>query len=48
MSSFELYDPTKENSTFLGWYLDADFTKKVTKIDSSFDGPIILYAKWSS
>ena len=47
MTNYNLYDPTKENSTFLGWYLDENFTERVTTIDSSLSGEIILYAKWS-
>lgn len=47
-SKFKLFDPTKYTSTFLGWYLDADFTKPITEIDSSLVGDIVIYARWES
>lgn len=37
--------PTKENAVFLGWYLDADFTSKIT-LPYSLSKDITLYAKW--
>ena len=48
ITGYNLYDPTKENSTFLGWYLDENFTQQITVIDSSLSGEIVLYAKWSN
>lgn len=46
-SNINLENPTKENHTFLGWYLDEDYTTKVTTINSDFKGQLNLYAKWS-
>ena len=31
---------------FLGWYLDKEFTKQITKIEKGMTGNLILYAKW--
>lgn len=38
------YDKTTQ--TFEGWYLDAEFTKPIEKIDLYTDGDVTLYAKW--
>ena len=46
MTEVALYEPTKDGQTFLGWYLDKNFTTKVTKIDKTFASDIALYAKW--
>lgn len=43
----ELKTPTKTDMNFEGWYKDADFETKVSKIGSSSKGDITLYAKWS-
>lgn len=42
-----LANPTKDNYTFVGWYLDEDYTKPVTVINSEFKGDLNVYAKWS-
>ena len=39
-------NPTRKNYTFLGWYTDKELTNKVTKIGSSDNGNVTLYAKW--
>lgn len=46
-SNISLQSPTKENYTFLGWYLDENYTTKVTNINSNYKGELNLYAKWS-
>ena len=41
----KLYDPTKENADFLGWYATSDFSgEKVTEITTASN--ITLYARW--
>ena len=44
--SVKLYPATKENYTFVGWYKDKKFTKKVKKLKKGTRGNIRLYAKW--
>ena len=41
-----LKNPTKPGYTFKGWYADAEYTTKVTKIVSSELRDVELYAKW--
>ena len=41
-----LKDPTYEGRTFAGWFLDSDFTEKITKIPLGSTGDITLYARW--
>ena len=41
-----LHDPVKDNSSFVGWYTEAEFTNKVTEIPQGSTGNITLYAKW--
>ena len=38
--------PTKSGATFDGWYLDKDFTEKITEITPEMSGKLMLYAKW--
>ena len=45
-ATITLKDPTKEGYTFLGWYLDEDYTKKTTEIPTGNTGNVTLYAKW--
>lgn len=41
----KLYDPTKENADFLGWYATSDFSgEKVTEITTVSN--VTLYARW--
>jgi len=43
-----LYNPTRPNSSFKGWYNNANFSgSKVTKITAGTTGNRILYAKWA-
>lgn len=44
--AFDLNAPEKEGHIFEGWYLDKEFTRKCTRIDSSFKGDLNLYPKW--
>ena len=44
--NYTLIDPTKNGYRFMGWYLDAQFATKITKIQS-MTGDITLYAKWA-
>lgn len=51
MTSFELQTPTKGTNgafDFLGWYTSPTFeeSSKITKIDNTCKGTLILYAKW--
>ena len=43
-----LADPTKAGYTFIGWYLDASFTKPVSAIANGSTGNRTLYAKWQA
>lgn len=45
---FTLKAPTKTGHTFMGWYLDEDFTHELTAITSDMAGDIDLYAKWEA
>ena len=42
-----LLDATKDGEYFAGWYLDAEFTKRVTKIDAGSLKDIELWARFS-
>ena len=42
-----LLDATKNGEYFAGWYLDAEFTKRVTKIDAGSLKNIELWARFS-
>ncbi len=46
VSSFA--DATKKGYTFDGWYSDAAYTKKVTKISATETGDMTLYAKFTA
>ncbi len=41
-----LYEPTHIGYTFKGWYSDAEFTTPITKIDTTVEGDVTLFAKW--
>ena len=41
-----LYEPTKDQAIFMGWYRDSRFQDKVESIDTSVEREITLYAKW--
>lgn len=43
-----LYDATKNGEYFAGWYLDAEFTKRVTKIDAGMLKNVELWARFSA
>ncbi|MBO4858562.1 MAG: InlB B-repeat-containing protein [Treponema sp.] len=45
-SGAELLDPTRSGYIFAGWFLDSDFTTKITKIAPGTTGDITLYARW--
>jgi uncharacterized repeat protein (TIGR02543 family) len=45
--SKDKYIPTVDGAYFAGWYLDADLTEAVTKIDAGTTEAVILYAKWA-
>jgi len=47
-STFTLSNPTKKGCTFVGWYLDKEFTQKVTQIEKGTTGKKTLYAKWKA
>ena len=45
--TFDLATPTKDGSTFLGWYLNADFSgDKITQVVKGTEKNITVYAKW--
>ena len=46
MTEFVLEEPTKIGETFMGWYLDKDFTTQITKISAEIASDIVLYARW--
>lgn len=41
-----LLDPTKDYSTFGGWFLDAEFTQPITSIDPTMYEGVTVYALW--
>lgn len=43
----KLYEPSRKDYSFEGWYLDNDFKNKVTEISPNTKGNLTLYAKWS-
>ena len=45
--AFTLIEPVKEGYTFKGWYLDSEFTQKVTSIEYT-TGDYTLYAKFTA
>lgn len=45
-ATITLGTPTRENSTFLGWYTESSFTNKITQIAKGSTGDKTLYAKW--
>lgn len=45
-SEVKLEPALREHYDFVGWYLDAAFSKPISKIDASMHGPVTLYAKW--
>ena len=45
-ATITLKNPTRKGYTFMGWYSNAKFTKKVTKIAKGSTGNKTLYAKW--
>ena len=47
MTDFILREPEKIGYVFEGWYTDAAFTNKITKLDANISGDITLYAKWT-
>jgi len=46
-TTFTLKNPTRTGYTFAGWYSDAKFKTKVTKITKGTVGNKKLYAKWT-
>jgi uncharacterized repeat protein (TIGR02543 family) len=44
--SISLIAPTKLGYTFMGFYLDEEFSERIERIDENIFGNIILYAKW--
>lgn len=41
-----LQDPVKEGYLFDGWYMDAEYLVRVTRIEGDRTGDLKLYAKW--
>ncbi len=46
-ATFALASLSKDGCVFLGWYIDDDYAKKVTEIESGTTGNLIIYAKWA-
>ena len=46
-SNLTFKNPTKQNYSFAGWYLDSKFKKRVKNIKSGTTGNKTLYAKWA-
>ena len=46
-NNIKLKDPTYEGKYFAGWYLDENFTTKITEINTKEAKNLELYAKWS-
>lgn len=46
-NSVKLETPTKYKYTFGGWYLDADYQKRITEITPDMKENITVYAKWN-
>lgn len=46
-SAIKLKNPTRKGYFFKGWYSDAKFNKRVTKIAKGSTGNKTLYAKWA-
>ena len=44
----ELLAPTKQYSSFGGWYLDEHYEEPITQISEGTYGDIIVYAKWET
>lgn len=45
-ADFLLREPTKENYDFVGWYVDGDYTQKITRLETERCEDMNLYAKW--
>ena len=46
-ANINLADGVKAHYDFLGWYTEAEFTNKVTKISQGSYGNVVLYAKYT-
>lgn len=46
--TIKLKAPTKEGYRFLGWYTDAKYKNKITKIQKGTQKDFTLYAKWQA
>ena len=44
--TIRLSDPTRDNYSFCGWYLDKKYTRKIVEIPRNTKGDITIYAKW--
>ena len=44
--TIRLSDPTRDNYSFCGWYLDKKYTRKIIEIPRNTKGDITIYAKW--
>ncbi len=45
-AEFQLGEPSRENYTFLGWYLDKEFTQQITSVRGDRQENLTVYAKW--
>lgn len=43
-----LYNPSRSNYSFAGWYTNSSLTNEITSISSSQQGDIDVYAKWQA
>lgn len=46
-ATFALKNPSRVGYAFAGWYSDASYTSRVTRITQGTRGNLTLYAKWS-
>ncbi len=44
--TYTLPIPSRVGHIFDGWYLDSEFTERITEITASFDYDLTIYAKW--
>ena len=48
-TTIDLVDPTREGSTFIGWYSDKNCTEKITRLSFERDDQVFnVYAKWET
>ena len=46
--TFTFEEPTRYGYTFQGWFTDAEYQNKITKVKKGSSGNLTLYAKWKA